>query len=552
MIAVDEHGIITLFNNAAEELTEIKANHAIGKHVLTVISNSRLPYVLQTGESELNKQQPLGDIMIVTNRMPVRDDNGDIIGAIAVFRDVTELKYLAVELSNVNEVLTMLQAVFDAMEDAISVVDQDGQGLFINPAYTKLTGLTESDVVGKDCKIDLAEGESIHLEVLRTLKPVKQKRLTVGRYRREVVCDAAPIMVHGQCKGSVAVIHDLTHLNQVTRELSQAKQIIRKIEAKYTFDDIKGSSISIQTAIERARMAAKTPATVILRGESGTGKELFAHAIHNESDRRYNQFVRVNCAAISESLLESELFGYEEGAFTGAAKGGRRGFFEEANGGTIFLDEIGEIPLSTQAKLLRVLQEKEIMRVGSNQPIEVNVRVISATNVNLEDAVQKGNFRQDLYYRLNVFPVEIPSLSERLDDITEIANSFIEKFNNEYGRHVASISPWAMNQILAYKWPGNVRELENFIGRAMINMKFNETVMQIEHLAKLEGQQAYQRNIVDTAEADIMNLSDKMAASERAYIMTVLHQCNGNREETAKVLGISLRNLYYKMKKHQL
>lgn len=222
-----------------------------------------------------------------------------------------------------------------------------------------------------------------------------------------MIVNVAPIIVDGILKGSVGVIHDVSEIQSLTNELNRARQIIRTLEAKYTFADIIGSSEQMLVALEQAKLGAKTPATILLRGESGTGKELFAHAIHNESDRKYNKFVRVNCAAISESLLESELFGYEEGAFQVRAAA-EKGFFEEANNGSIFLDEIGELSQNTQAKLLRVLQEKEIVRVGGTKPIPVNVRVIAATNVNIEKALAEGRFREDLYYRINRYPISIP------------------------------------------------------------------------------------------------------------------------------------------------
>ena len=227
-------------------------------------------------------------------------------------------------------------------------------------------------------------------------------------------------------KGSVGVIHDVSEIKTLTAELNRARQIIRTLEAKYTFDDIIGTSEQMLVALEQAKLGAKTPATILLRGESGTGKELFAHAIHNESDRKYNKFIRVNCAALSESLLESELFGYEEGAFTGARRGGKR-TFEEANNGSIFLDEIGELTQSTQAKLLRVLQEKEIIRVGGAKAISVNVRIIAATNVNIEKAMAEGAFREDLYYRINRYPISIPPLRQRKEDIEALSIRLIEK-----------------------------------------------------------------------------------------------------------------------------
>jgi transcriptional regulator with PAS, ATPase and Fis domain len=361
--------------------------------------------------------------------------------------------------------------------------------------------------------------------------------------------------VGGKLRGSVAVIRDLTEINRLLNELDQAKAIIRNLEAKYTFDDIRGKSPIIQNAIEKARMAAATPATVILRGESGTGKELFAHAIHNASNRKYNRFIRVNCAAIAESLLESELFGYEEGAFTGASKGGKQGLFEQANGGTLFLDEIGEVNMSTQAKLLRVLQEKEITRVGGSTTIPVDVRILSATNLDLERAVKEGAFRQDLYYRLNVVPISIPPLRERKEDLDELLGYLVSKYNQEYGRSVESISPKAMLMIRAYDWPGNIRELENFIGRTMINMKMAETVVRPEHLPNLEEmKQTKEQVLLEAYDGLLPSLSLKSVTDhvEKTHIERVLALNEGNREQTARDLGISLRSLYYKMKKNHI
>lgn len=556
MIAVDLNGMITIFNKAAGKLTGIDPNQAIGCYVADVVENTRLMHILETGESELNRKQPLGEITIITNRMPVRDEDGRIIGAIAVFRDITEVQDLAEEITNLKEVQSTLEAIFNAAGDAISVVDENGINIMINPAYTKLTGYTQEDVLGKDCRTDLAEGESVHLKVLKSGEPIKGVRISVGPNKREVVVEAAPIMNYDKIIGSVAVIHDLTEINKLINELDQAKQIIRSLEAKYTFEDIKGSHQLMLNTIEKAKLAASTPATVILRGESGTGKELFAHAIHNASKRKYSQFIRVNCAAISESLLESELFGYEEGAFTGASKGGKIGLFERAHGGTIFLDEIGEIPLSMQAKLLRVLQEKEVMRVGATKSIPIDVRVISATNVDLEKAIEKGTFRQDLYYRLNVFPIRIPPLREHKEDLRDLIKHLINKFNQEYGRNVNDISQGAMDIIYKYDWPGNIRELENFVGRSIINMRINEKMILIEHLPKLEALVGEEINVKSTSKieniVDNYNLNEAIEAVEREHIKNALRKFDFNREDTARALGISVRNLYYKIKKYEI
>jgi len=556
MIAVDKSGIITLFNKAAQRLTKINYEDAIEKHVEGVILNTRLPYILKTGKSELNRKQPLGEINIITNRMPVKNENGEVIGAVAVFRDITEVLELGSQVTSLKEMTSMFKGIFDSTHDAISVVDQDGYGVLVNRAYTKVTGLTSADVMGKHCTVDIAEGESIHLKVLETGKSIMGERMLVGPNRREVVVDAAPIIINSQLRGSVAVIHDFTEIKRLTNELDQAKSIIRKLEAKYTFEDIIGEHTRIADAISKAKIAAATPATVILRGESGTGKELFAHAIHNASDRKYSQFVKVNCASINENLLESELFGYEEGAFTGAAKGGRIGLFERGNGGTIFLDEIGEISMGTQVKILRVLQEKEIIRVGGNKSIAIDVRILAATNKNLEKAVAKGQFREDLYYRLNVIPVVIPPLRERKSDIRKLVKNFMRKFNQEYGRLAKDISPEALEILELYDWPGNIRELENVIGRAMISMVSNESVIKSYHLPQLIEEAVHSKVALlkeQPSEIGKMGkLSDRMDAFERNYLLRILEINEGNRKKTAGDLGISLRSLYYKLEKYGL
>ena len=386
--------------------------------------------------------------------------------------------------------------------EAISVVDENGNGLMINPAYTRITGLTEKDVIGKPATADISEGESMHFKVLQTKKTFRGVRMKVGPKRKDVVVNVAPVIVNGKVKGSVGVIHDVSEIKALTAELQRARQIIRNLQAKYTFDDIIGNSPQMKLALDQAKIGAKTPATVLLRGDSGTGKELFAHAIHNESDRKNNKFIRVNCAAIAESILESELFGYEEGAFSGAKHGGKKGLFEEANLGSIFLDEIGELSLSMQAKLLRVLQENEIVRVGGTKPISIDVRIIAATNVNLEKAIENHSFRKDLYYRLTRLPIYIPPLKERMEDLPLLVNHIILKINQDYGRNVRGISDDALHVLKQYDWPGNVRELENIIGRTMIYMDMNEEIIQKEHIPNLEiSQNGHSAAMLQTREA---------------------------------------------------
>jgi PAS domain S-box-containing protein len=558
MIAVTEDGIIALFNAAAERLIGITAKEAIGRPVVQIVPNTRLPDVLKSGQAELNRQQKLGGITIITNRVPVLNREGEIIGAAAVFRDISEIKALAEELTNLREIQTLLEAVINSTQDAISVVDEQGIGIMVNPAYTRLTGLSKEDVLNQPATVDIAEGESMHYQVLRTRQSVWGVRMKVGPQRKEVLVSVAPIIVKGELKGSVGIIHDISEIKKLTEELEQAKRLIRRLEAKYTFKEIIGESKGITAAIDQAKRAAQTPATVLLRGESGTGKELFAHAIHHASKRSRGQFVRVNCASLVDSLLESELFGYVEGAFTGAKKGGRLGLIEEANGGTIFLDEIGEISLPLQAKLLRVLQEKEIIRVGDTKTIPVDVRIIAATNAPLEKLVKKSQFREDLYYRVNVFPIYIPPLRQQKEDIPILALHLVRKFNQEYGRNVEEIVPEAIELLQAYDWPGNVRELENILGRSIINMKFNETVLQAHHLPlfstwlSVDEKQPNQEAGARAEKYEGQSYQESFDSWERELLVKALARADGNKTKAARILKISIRSLYYKLEKYGL
>ncbi|GAB1304175.1 MULTISPECIES: sigma-54 interaction domain-containing protein [unclassified Bacillus (in: firmicutes)] len=555
MIFINMDEEVVLFNRSAAKMVGCSQKDAIGRHIREVIPNTKLPDILRSREPEFNQKQFLNQqIQIVTTRLPIIDDAGRMLGALSIFKDITDAVELAEEVTNLKEVRTMLEAIIQSSDEAISVVDEQGKGILINRAYTKMTGLTDKEVVGKPAGADISEGESMHLKVLETRRPVRGVRMKVGPNKKDVIVNVAPVIVDGILKGSVGVIHDVSEIQSLTNELNKARQLIRTLEAKYTFEDIIGESEQMLVALEQAKLGAKTPATILLRGESGTGKELFAHAIHNESDRKYNRFVRVNCAALSETLLESELFGYEEGAFSGARRGGKKGLFEEANHGSIFLDEIGEMTPSTQAKLLRVMQEKEIVRVGGTKAIPVDVRVITATNVNIEKAMAEGKFREDLYYRMNRYPISIPPLRQRLEDIESLSKRLIQKINLDYGRNVSGLTDRALNRLRSYSWPGNVRELENVLGRAMIFLNPQEEWIDEAHIAFMESDEHEEKEQQELAvsQFDGETLSDAVEAFEAQLIKQTLEKHQFNRTKTAKTLGISIRNLYYKMDKYQL
>ncbi|HPZ18610.1 MAG TPA: sigma 54-interacting transcriptional regulator, partial [Fervidobacterium sp.] len=377
-------------------------------------------------------------------------------------------------------------------------------------------------------------------------QPIYNARLKVGPARKEVIVNATPLFVHGKFKGSVAVVHDVSEIMRLNNELEEIKRLIRHMRAQYTFDDIIGDSRIMQIAKEQAKKVAQTPATVLLRGESGTGKELFAHAIHNISQRKNKSFVSVNCAAIPESILESELFGYEEGAFTGAVRGGKKGLVEEADGGTLFLDEVGKLPISLQPKLLRFIESKEFVPVGGRNVKKVDVRIIAATNTDLEKMVKSGEFLPDLYFRLNVFPIYLPPLKERREDIPKIAMHIVRKLNQQYGRMVEGMNPAVMHYITSREWQGNVREMENFIGRIMINMGPEERIIEMKHLP--EKAEVSEISNIETLE--LRALKDMVESYEKQVIQEALKKSGGDKSKAAEILDVSVRTLYYKMERY--
>lgn len=556
IIIVDEEGNIIVFNNVAEQLLGFEEKSAIGKRIDEIYPNTKLYRVLKSGLLELNQAEYVNNIKLVVNRIPIRHTNDEIMGVVAIFHPFSEVRNLQKELSSLIEARTLLQAIINSTHDAISVVDEQGKGILINPAYTELTGLSEKDVINQPATIDIPEGgESMHLKVLATRKPVDNVRMILGPNKKDVIVNVAPIFVNDTLKGSVGVVHDVSEIKKLTEELADVRRIIRmQLNAKYSFNDIIGSSIALKYAIEQAQRAAITPATVLLRGESGTGKELFAHAIHNASQRSKGRFMKVNCAALTETLLESELFGYSEGAFTGAKRGGKPGFFEEADGGTLFLDEVGELSFNLQSKLLRVLQEKEIIRVGDTKSVYVDVRVVVATNANLEKLIESGKFREDLYYRINMIQIMIPPLRHRNEDIPELSKFLIKKLNHDFGRNITSISAPALEILNKYHWPGNVRELENILGRAIINMKPTDTVLDYHHLPNLGMNtiDLYDRIESIPAITSSKTYTEFFEEWEKMLLSGIISNCNGNKTKAAKTLNISIRSLYYKLQKHNL
>ena len=443
----------------------------------------------------------------------------------------------------------ILKTIINNDSDGLLIVDENSVITMISKSYSDFLGMSQENAIGKHVT-EVIENTRMNI-VIETREPeTAQLQKIKGSY---MIASRTPIIKNGKLIGAFGKVlfrnvRELNNLNNkiknMEKELQTYKTHLTQLNvATYSFDDIIGQSETIYAAKNIGRKAAQTHSNVLILGESGTGKELFAHAIHLASERSYAPFVKVNCGAIPSGLLESELFGYEGGSFTGAKKEGKAGKFELANGGTIFLDEIGDMPLHMQVKLLRAIQEKEVDKIGSIGSKKIDVRIIAATNKNLEKSMHDGNFRQDLYYRLNVVTIYIPALRERKDDILLIANSLIKKLSKDLNKNVIGISKDSEYFLKNYHWEGNIRELENILERAINMIEDSDIISPRDLPEKITG---IEEKIV------IKSLEETMASSEKQAIIDALKSADGNKTRTAKSLEIGRTSLYEKLLKHDI
>ncbi|MCT4621248.1 MAG: sigma 54-interacting transcriptional regulator [Marinisporobacter sp.] len=547
LLAIDKDGEVILMNQRAEKLLDIKKEEILGKHIHKIIPHCRLPIIVKTGEEERDRYICINKRQYKISMIPMMI-NGNIEGAMALFRDITNYRKMSKEMDQDKVYIEILNTILDTANEWVTVVDEEGIITMMSKAYKKFLNIQDPE--GRHVT-EVVENTRLHV-VLETgvmeigeIQEIKNKRMISMRI---------PIKKDGEIIGAVGKvmfkdIRDFQMLgkkiSKLEKELAYYKSELNKERtAKYSFQDLVGESPSMSVVKDMAMKVAKTSSNVLITGESGTGKELFAHSIHNASNRYLGPFVKINCAAIPAELLESELFGYEDGAFTGAKKGGKEGKFELANGGTILLDEIGDMPMTMQAKLLRVLQEKEVERLGGNVIRKIDVRIISSTNKDLESLVEKGKFREDLFYRLNVMAIKIPPLRERKEDIEALSNELKMKLSNRLDIYVEGISQKSIEILKKYDWPGNVRELENVIERA-INLLDSDLIIKSKHLPKRLTKNS--QKIYPTEKKSLKGIIEEM---EKDMITASLKANDGNKYQTAKSLGISRVGLYKKLKRY--
>jgi PAS domain S-box-containing protein len=443
------------------------------------------------------------------------------------------------------------KSVVDTIQDGVMVVNPDGVVISVNRAFEEITGYKKNEIVGNACTTlgctsceIIRKEQGCHWCVMFRKGHLKRQRCTVQHKNGRVVhiLKNASVLKDeaGEVRGAVETMTDITEL--LAKE-TQINHYRRELDAEDRFYGMIGTSAPMQRVFEIIANAARSTAPVIIFGESGTGKEMVARAIHEAGLRSHKAYVKVNCAALNESLLESELFGHVKGAYTGAHRS-REGRFEAASGGDIFLDEIGDLPLATQVKLLRVLEEKVVERVGDNQPIAVNVRIVSATNRNLTELIDKGAFREDFYYRINVIPIHIPPLRERVEDIPLLARSFFNRILLKSEKKLRGISKPAMDRLLAYSWPGNARELKSAFEYAFVSCPGG--MIGPEHLPPQINDTS------TTCSETAVAIDESLDDVKRRRLLDALSRTDGNRSKAARLLGISRTSIWNQMKKYNI
>ena len=462
--------------------------------------------------------------------------------------DSERLKNFAIELlGGVNLQQVRWQGLLDVLEEAVCVIDDMENVIGWNRRAEALYGISAMEIIGQPIEKFFS-----NLLLTRAMKDGKVLRETYHKPcpGTHVLINAQPIYFRGRVAGGVSAEREITELVNLNQKLSQASQEVQtlreeidKIQAKTDeFSAIYGHSPLIAEAVRVARRVATANVPILLRGESGSGKELFARAIHDASHRN-GSFVAINCGAIPANLFESELFGYESGAFTGADRKGKFGFLERSHGGTLFLDEIGEMPKDMQVKLLRVLQEQIFYRVGSTKPVHVDLRVIAATHRDLEGMINRGEFREDLYYRMNVVTIPLPSLRERREDIPELVHRGLRYFGNLHAKVIQRIDPAVMAALLDYEWPGNVRELFNVLER-MVILCDGDTLNPENLPINLTDENSAKTKYMALSAGGLNAMTEDM---ERNLIQRVLEESGNNKAIAAQKLGIPRSTLYYKM-----
>lgn len=558
IVAIDGRGSITYFNKAAERMFKIPSQEAIDRHIMDVIPDTcgKLLECLGTERPFYGEKLKGENATLISNINPVIK-NGKVLGVVSVFQDISGIERASKELGLFKDVKDWLDTIIDCCYDGLWISDHEGKVIRINKAAERIDGVVADEVLGRNVRELVAEGlfdKSVTLEVLKRKTLVTMIQQIKGTKR--VLVTGSPILNEkGEISFVVINVRDISELDSLRNQLQETQALAKRYISKLSELEMKGVDLSniifrsewMERILGVAVRVAKVNSTVLLLGESGVGKGMIAKLIHKHSDRNTGPFIRISCAGIPDALLESELFGYEKGAFTGAKIEGKPGFFELAHKGTLFLDEIGEIPLISQSKLLRFLEDHEIIRVGGTLPKEVDVRVIAATNRNIEEMVSAKSFRQDLYYRLNVVPIHIPALRERQDDIPPLSYYFLEKFNRVHQKE-KTIAPEAIEAFCKYDFPGNIRELANIIERLVVTTEKKR--IEVQDLPNAIGGHKV-KEIPYFFLFEGISLRDALEKCESHVIERTIKKY-GSQHKAAKILKVDQATISRKMKRYKI
>ncbi len=554
VLVIDKSGCLIACNISAEKIIAHPREAVLGRPLISILDKSRLHNILKTGKTESVQKIAIGGKTFISNRTPVKIGE-EIVGAMAVLQDISELEHISSELSATRSLSQELTAIIESSFDGIYVTDGSAKTIRVNKAYERITGLKRDELLGRNMHELVKEGffnESVSLKVLSTRQP--ESLIQQVRSGKTVMVTGTPVFdENGEISLVVTNVRDVTELHSLQKKLKAMETLqnryLEELTRLKTQTGGDGKYIIISKKMADvhalALRLAKVDSTVLIQGESGVGKEVVADMIHSASPRRDHPLMKISCAAIPEHLLESELFGYSEGAFTGAKKSGRPGLFEMADKGTLLLDEIGEMPLGLQAKLLRVVQEKQCLRIGGSDPVSVDVRILAATNRNLKTMVAKKEFRKDLFFRLNVVPVHIPPLRERKEAIAGFVQHFLKRLNKKYG-YDKTFSPKAMDCLYDYDWPGNVRELENLIERVVVVTPGREITPE-----SLPARIAETIHSTHLQKYHYTSLRAAMDEFEKKIISQVLAE-QGSTRKAARVLGVNQSTIVRKAGRYGL
>ena len=561
VIVTDRNGVITHINRCSENVLNIDANKDVGGYILDILplTGSVVLQCLKSGRAILGHHVLGKKAQLVLNVAPILRDTM-LVGAVCNFQELHIFEASAKKLDSYKKLNRQLETIFHASSDGIWVCDGEGVVISMNKASERLNGIKVKDGIGRsinDLMSDNVFDQSVTAEVLKsgTQQTVMQYTRKTGKY---LLSTGTPVFDdHGNIILVVVNERDMTELNSLRKKIEQGEQLTEKYRdeladlslLELTRNEIIAESSKMRHLFQMALKLSRINASnILILGESGTGKGLLAKLIHKNSLRYKNPFVEINCAALPENLLEAELFGYEKGAFTGASDRGKIGLFELAEGGTLFLDEIGDMPQPLQSKLLKYLDDNEIRRIGGTQSIKVKCSTIAATNQNLIDLVRKRKFREDLYYRLNSFTLELPPLRERPEDISSLVRFYLCKFNRKY-KSDKKIHSSAIHLLQSYWFPGNIRELKNIIENAVV-MSENNQIDQFIQASLREAQSDPSSTATDTTKRSL-SLSDKLCELEKELLRQAKLQCRSTRE-MAHFLGISQPSVVRKLHKHRL